>query len=173
MTAIKLMSSHRAINTCVHCAQHSQHHWNNQCPTVPCGLPSAASHCVRQLFSLFPGDVAISRTADINKKTQVFVLLFLKQMSGRLALINLFSSRDGCIPHHSDVVHLHKTIRVMPVPSALHWNSKMITNVQVDIGSHLIVLISVVHRCQGTAQAASETDTLMQNVIIMSSSPSQ
>ena len=95
------------------------------------------------------------------------------------------SSRDGCIPHHSDVVRLHKTIRMMPVPSALHWNPKMTTNVTVDNAGHLIVSISVVHQCQGTtvchnvvncfkaytAQAASGTDISKQNVVLIIPSP--
>ena len=56
---------------------------------------------------------------------------------------NLSSSKDECIPHHSNVVRLHKPIMMMPVPSALHWNPKMTTNVPVDNGGHLIVSISV------------------------------
>ena len=91
------------------------------------------------------------------------------------------SSREGCIRHHSNVIHLHKPIRMMPVPSALHWNPKMTTNVSVDNGGHLIVSISVVHRCQSTtachnvvncfhaytAQAASGTDISVQNVALI------
>ena len=44
---------------------------------------------------------------------------------------------DGHVPHHHDGVCLHKPIRLMPVPPALHWNLKMATNVPVDDGGDL------------------------------------
>ena len=113
-------------NTCVQC---SQHHWNNQCPTLP---HTAYLHSqvtvLRQLLSLFPGDVVISRTADINKKTSVCFLRSVCRLISEADVkkigTDLLRSTDGCIPHHSDVVRLHKPIRMMPVPSALHWNPK-------------------------------------------------
>ncbi len=88
---------------------------------------------------------------------------------------DLPGSGDGGISHHSNVIRLHKSIRMMPVPSALHWNPKMATNIPVNDGGHLIVSISVVHRCQSTtachnvvdcfqaytAHAASRTDITM------------
>ena len=61
-------------------------------------------------------------------------------------------SGDDRISHHHDVVRLHKASRSMPVPSALHWNLKMPTNIPVDDGSDLIVSISVVRRCHSTIQ---------------------
>ena len=101
-----------------------------------------------QLLSLFPDDVAISRTADINKKTSV--CLFISETDVRTIGTDFLSSRDGRIPYLSDVVRLHKPIRMMPVPSSLHWNPKLPTNVSVDNGGHLIVSTSVVDRHQGT-----------------------
>ena len=62
-------------NTYVHCAQHSQHHWSSKCPTLShaaCLHTQVIVFC--QLLSLFPGNVAITRTADINKKTNVCLL---------------------------------------------------------------------------------------------------
>ena len=157
-------------NTRVHCAQCSQHHWNNQCPTLPHVaylLPQVTVLC--QLLSLFSGDVAISRTADINMKTTICPLI--SETDVRTIGTDLPSSRDDCIPHHSAVIRLHKPIRMMPVPSALHWDPKLTTNVPVDNAGHLILLISVVHWCQGAAKAASGTAILMQNVALIMLSP--
>ena len=76
-------------NTCVHCAQSSQDHRNHQCSTMPHAAYLHSQVAVlRQLLSMFLANVAISRTADINKKTGV-CLPILRQMSGRLALIFL------------------------------------------------------------------------------------
>ena len=94
---------------------------------------------LNQLLSLFPGDVVIG------KKTSVCLLI--SEADVRTIGTDLFSSGDGCIPHHSDAVRFHKPIRMMLVQSALHWNPKLTTNVQVDNGDHLIVSISVVHQC--------------------------
>ena len=122
-----------------------------------------------------------SAGADINKKANVCLLIYtcllICETDVRTIGTDLPRSRDGCIPH-SDVVRLHKPIRMMSVPSALHWNPKMSTNVPVDNGGHLIVSISIVYQCQSTtacnnvvgcfqaytAQAASGTDISMQNV---------
>ena len=71
---------------------------------------------------------------------------------------DLPGSGDGCIPHHSNVICLHKPVRMMPVPSALHWNPKMTTNIPVNDGGHLIVSISVVHRCQSTTACYNVVD---------------
>ena len=132
------MSSHRANYTCVHCAQRFQRHWNNQCPTLPHAAYLDPQVTVfRQLLSLFPGNVVINRTADINKKTSV--CLPISETDVRTIGTDLPSSKDGCISHHRDVARLHKPIRMMPVPFALHWNPKMTTNVPVDNGGHLIV----------------------------------
>ena len=119
--------------------------------TATCSLPPPDPQVTVfwQLLSLFPGDIAISRTADINKKTSV--CLPISETDVRTIGTDLPTSRDGGIPHHRYVVHLHKPIRIMPVPSALHWNPKLTTNVPVDNdGDHLIVSISVAHRCEGT-----------------------
>ena len=94
-------------------------------------------------------------------------------------------SGDGRIPHHYDVIRLHKPIRFMPIPPALHWNLKMPTNVPVDDGGDLIVSISVVRRCHCTtachnvvdclqactAHAESGTDISMQDVALVVPSP--
>ena len=83
------------------------------------------------------------------------------------------------------VIRLHKPIRLMPIPPALHWNLKMPTNVPVDDGGDLIVSISVVRRCHCTtachnvvdcfqactAHAASGTDISMQDVVLVVPSP--
>ena len=59
-------------NTCVHCAQSSQDHRNHQCSTMPHAAYLHSQVVVlRQLLSMFLANVAISRTADINKKTSV------------------------------------------------------------------------------------------------------
>ena len=71
-------------NTCVHCVQSSQDHRNHQCSTMPHAAYLHSQVAVLcQLLSMFLANVAISRTADINKMTSVCLL------SGRLALIFL------------------------------------------------------------------------------------
>ena len=159
-------------NTCVHCAQSSQDHQNHQCSTMP---HAACLHSqvavLRQLLSMFLANVAISRTADINKKTSVCLLI--SETDVWTIGFDLLGIGDGGIPHHSNVIRLHKPIRMMPIPSALHCNPKMVTNIRVNDGDHLIVSISVVRRCQSitachnvvdcfqayTAHVASRTDT--------------
>ncbi len=141
--------------------------------TATCSLPPLASYCILSTSQPVPGDVAISTTADINKKTNVCLLIF--ETDVRMIGTDLPRSRNGCIPHHSDVIRLHKPIRMMPVPSALHWNPKMATNIPVNDGGHLIMSISVVRQCQSTsachnvvdcfqaytAHATSRTDIMM------------
>ena len=65
---------------------------------------------------------------------QVLAFLSLRQMSGRLALnfpaVGMVVSQID----HYDVIRLHKPIRLMPIPPALHWNLKMPTNVPVKDG---------------------------------------
>ena len=161
-------------NTCVHCAQSSQDHRNHQCSTMPHAAYLHSQVAVlRQLLSMFLANVAISRTADINKKTSV--CLPISETDVWTIGFDLPGSGDGDIPHHSNVIRLHKPIRMMPVPSAFYWNPKMTTNIPVNDGGHLIVSISVVHRCQSTtachnvvtcflaytAHAASRTDITM------------
>ena len=97
------------------------------------------------LFSMFLANVAISRTADINKNTSV---CFISETDYWTIGFDPLGSGDGGIPHHSNVICLHKSIRMMQVPSTLHCNPKMATNIPVNDGDHLIVSISVVHRCQ-------------------------
>ena len=59
-------------NTWVHCAQSSQDHRNHQCSTMPRAAYLHSQVAVlRQLLSMFLANVAIIRTADINKKTSV------------------------------------------------------------------------------------------------------
>ena len=161
-------------DTCVHCAQSSQDHWNHQCLTMPheAYLHSQVA-VLRQLLSMFLANVAISRTADINKKTSVCLLI--SETDVWTIGFDLLGSGDGGIPHHSNVIRLHKPMRVMLVPSALHWNPKMATNILVNDGDHLIVSIRVVRRCRSTtachnvvvcfqaytAHAASRTDITM------------
>ena len=69
---------------------------------------------------MFLANVAISRTADINKKTSVS--LPISETDVRTIGFDLAGSGDGGISHHSNVIRLHKPIRMMPVPSALHCN---------------------------------------------------
>ena len=161
-------------NTCMHCTQSSQDHRNHQCSTMPhvAYLHSQVA-VLCQLLSMFLANVAISRTAHINKKTSV--CLPISETDVWTIGFDLPGSGDGGIPHHSNVIRLHKPIRMMPVPSALHWNPKMATNIPVNDGGHLIVSISVVRRCQSTtachnavdcfqaytAHAASRTDITM------------
>ena len=161
-------------NTCAHYAQSSQDHQNHQCSTIPHAAYLHSQVAVlRQLLSIFLANVAISRTADINKKTSVCLLM--SETDVWTIGFDLPGSGDGGIPHHSNVIRLHKPIRMMPVSSALHWNPKMAKNIPVNDGGHLIVPISVVHRCQSTtachnvvdcfqaytAHAASRTDITM------------
>ena len=139
------MSSHHVIPTCT-------------VPSTPNTTgTTSVRHCHMQLtftrkslyFVNFSAcDVTLSRTADITKKANICHLISETDVS--TIGTDLPSSRDDYIPHYSAVVHLHKVIRMMPVPSPLQWNPRMTTNVPVDNGGHLIVLISVVYRFQGT-----------------------
>ena len=140
-------------NTCVHCAQSSQDHWNHQCSTMPHAayLHSQAA-VLHQLLSMFLANVAISRTANINKKTRTAninkktsVCLLISETDVWTIGFDLPGSGDAGIPHHSNVIRLHKPIKMMVAPSALHWNPKIVTNIPVNDGGHLIVSISVVH----------------------------
>ena len=144
-------------NTCVHCAQSSQDHRNHQCSTM---LHETYLHSqvavLHQLLSMFLANVAISRTADINKKTSV--CLPISETDVWMIGFDLPGSGDAGIPHHSNVIRLHKPIRMTPVPFALHWNPKMATNVPVNDGCHLIVSISVVYRCQSTTACHNVVD---------------
>ena len=106
---------------------------------------------------------------------QVLAFLSLRQMSSRLALMGFDLFAVGMVVSYI-TIRLHKPIRLMQVPPALHWNLKMPTTVTVDDGGNLIVSISVVHRCHSTtacnnmvdhlqactAHAASATDISMQ-----------
>ena len=136
------MSSHRAIPACT-VPKAPKTTGNHQCCTMP---HAAYLHLqvavLRQLLSMFLANVAISRTADINKKTSVCLLI--SETEVWTIGFDLPCSGDGGIPHHSNVICLHKPIRMMPVPSALHWNPKMTTNIPVNNEGHLIVSISVV-----------------------------
>ena len=146
-----------------------------------CGLPPPAGR--RQLLSMLPTDVAIGRTDDVNEKAGVSLLV--SETDARSVGFDLLGRGDGRIPYHYDVVRLHKPIRLMPIPPALHWNLKMPTNVPVDDGGNLIVSISVVHRCHCTtachnvvdcfqactAHAASGTDISLQDVVLVVPSP--
>ena len=89
------------------------------CPTLPtpleqpesdtatCNLPLPACHCTLSTFQHVPGDFAISKIAYMKKETSV-CLLFLKQMSGQLALI--FLAVGMAFPCHSDVIRLYKSL---------------------------------------------------------------
>ena len=144
-------------NTCVHCAQSSQDHRNHQCSTMPHAAYLHSQVAVlRQLLSMFLANVTISRTADINKKTSV--CLPICETDVWMIGFDLPGSGDGGIPHHSNVIRLHNPIRMMPVPSALHWNPKMATNIPVNDGGHLIVSISVVRWCQSTTACHNVVD---------------
>ena len=148
------MSSHRAIPVC--CAQSSQYHGNHVGPTLPHAAdlhPQVAILC--QLLSMLPTDVAIGRTADINEMAGVSLLV--SETNVRSVGFDLPCRGDGRIPHYHG---LHKPIRLMPVPPALHWNLKMPTNVPVDDGGDLIVAISVVRRCHSTTACHSVVDCL-------------
>ena len=154
------MSSHRTIpacNSCVHCAQSSQDHRNHQCSTMPHAAYLHSQVAVlRQLLSKFLANVAISRTADINKKTSV--CLPISDTDVWTIGFDLPGSGDDGIPHHSNVIRLHKPIRMMPVASALHWNPKIATNISVNDGGHLIVSVSACHRCQSTTACHNVVD---------------
>ena len=146
-------------NICVHCAQSSQDHRNHQCLTMPHAAYFHLQVAVLcQLLSMFLANVAINRTADINKKTSVCLLIC--ETDVWTIGFDLLGSGDGGIPHHSNVIHLYKPIRMMSVPSALHWNPKMATNIPVNDGGHLIVSISVVHWCQSTTACHNVVDCL-------------
>ena len=130
-------------NTCVHCGQRSQYHGNHLGSTLPHAAylhPQVA--ILGQLLSMLPIDVAIGRTADVNELAGVSLLV--SETDVRSVGFGLPCSEDGRIPHHYDVIRLHKPIRLMPIPPALHWNLKMPTNVPVDDGGDLMVSISVV-----------------------------
>ena len=136
-------------NTCVHCAQSSPDQRNHQCSKM---LHAAYLHSqvavLHQLLSMFFANVAISRTADINKKTSV--CFHISETDGWTISFDIAGSGNGGIPHHSNVIRLQKPIRMMPVPSALHWSLKMTTNIPVNDEGHQILSISVVHRCQSS-----------------------
>ena len=105
-------------NTCVHCAQSSQDHGNHQCSTMPHAAYLHSQVAVlRQLLSMFLANVAISRTADFNKKTSVCLLI--SETDVWTIGFDLPCSGDGGIPHHSNIIRLHKPIRVMLVPLVL------------------------------------------------------
>ncbi len=105
-------------NTCMHCAQSSQDHRNHQCSTMPHAAYLHSQVAVlRQLLSMFLANVAISRTADINKK--ISVCLLISETDVWTIGFDLPCSGDGGIPHHSNVIRLHKPIRMMPVPLVL------------------------------------------------------
>ena len=100
-------------NNCVHCAQSSQDHRNYQCSTMLHGayLHSQVS-VLRQLLSMFLANVAISRTADINKET--CVCLLISETDVWTIGFDPPGSGDGGIPHHSNVICLHKPITIKP-----------------------------------------------------------
>ena len=110
-----------------------------------CGLPPPSRRTLPTSPHASYTDVAIVRTADINKKTGIS--LFVSETNIWSVGFHLPCSGDGRGPHHHDVVRLHKPIRLIPVPPALHWNLKMPTNIPVD---DLIVSISVARRCHST-----------------------
>ena len=146
-------------NTCVHCAQSSQYHGNHLGPTLPHAAylhPQVAILC--QLLSMVPTDVAIGRTADINEKASVSLLV--SETDVRSVGFDLPCSGDGRIPHHHDVIRLHKPIRLMTVPPVSHWNLKMLTNVRVDDEGNLIVSVSVVRWCHSTIACHNVFDCL-------------
>ena len=66
---------------------------------------------------MFLANVVISRTADINKKTSVCLLI--SETDVWTIDFDLPGSGDGGIPHRSNVIRLHKLIKIMPIPSAL------------------------------------------------------
>ena len=74
---------------------------------------------------MFLANVAISRTADINKKTSV--CLPISEADVWTIGFDRFGSGVGGISHRNNVIRLHKPIGMIPVRSALHWNPKMVT----------------------------------------------
>ena len=106
-------------NTCVHCAQSSQHHGNHLGLTFPHAAylhPQVTVLC--QLLSMLPTNVAIGKTADINEKAGVSLLV--SETDVRSVGFDLPCSGDGRIPHHHHVVRLHKPIRLICVVAPLH-----------------------------------------------------
>ena len=92
-------------NTCVHCAQSSQYHGNHLGSTLPHAAylhPQVA--ILGQLLSMLPTDVAIGRTADVNEKAGVSLLV--SETDVRSVGFDLPCSGDGRIPHHYDVIRL-------------------------------------------------------------------
>ena len=125
-----LMFSHRAIPVCT-LSKTTKTRRNYLGPTLPHAAylyPQVTILC--QFLSMLPTDDTIGRTADISKKTGVS--LPVSQTDVRSVGFDLPCSGDGCIPQNKDVVHLHKPIRLMPVPLALHCNIKMPTIVPVN-----------------------------------------
>ena len=61
-----------------------------------------------QLLSILPTDVAISRTADINEKAGVSLLV--SETDVQSVGFDLPCSGNGCIPQHHDVFRPHKLI---------------------------------------------------------------
>ena len=88
---------------------------------------------LRQLLSMFLANVAISRTADINKK--ISVCLLISETDVWTVGFDLHGSGDGGIPH----IVMSSVSTSLSVPSALHCNPKMATNIPVNDGGHLIV----------------------------------
>ena len=136
-----------SCNTCVHCAQSSQDHRNHQCSTMPHAAYLHSQVAVlRQLLSMFLANVAISRTADINKKTSV--CLPISETDVWTIGFDVLGSGDGGIPHHSNVIRLHKPIRMMPVPSALHWNPIIYININyIFIIYYFFIIIYININC--------------------------
>ena len=120
------MSSHRAIPACTVSRAPSTTETTCMGSTLP---PAAYLHPqvarLGQLRSMLPTDVAIGRTADVNEKAGVSLLV--SETDVRSVGFDLPCSGDGRIPHHYDVIRLHKPIRLMPIPPALHWNLKLPT----------------------------------------------
>ena len=144
-------------NTCVHCTQISQDHGNHLGWTLShmaYAHPQVAMLC--QLLSMLPTNVAVDRS--LISIWQVLAFLSLRHV--QLVGFDLRCSGDGRIPYYHDVVRLHKPIRLMPIPPALHWNLKMPTSVSVDDGGDLIVLIRVVHRCHSITACHNVVDCL-------------
>ena len=86
-------------NTCVHYAQSSQYHGNHLGSTLPHAAylhPQVA--ILGQLLSMLPTDVAIGRTADVNEKAGVSLLV--SETDVLSFGFDLPSSGDGRIPHH-------------------------------------------------------------------------
>ena len=181
------MSSHCAIPACTE--PKAPTHWNRQCSTMPHAAYLHSQVAVLcQLLSMFLANVAISRTADINKEDKTSVCLHISETDIWTIGFDLLGSGDGGIPHHRNVIHLHEPIRMMPEPYSLHWNPKMATNIPVNDGGHMIVSVSVVHRCQSTtacrnvvecfqaypAHVASRTDIILcPSIMSMGSLPHQ